>query len=165
MTFRRLEIIQYQLHTHNPSTSLLTVQCTRVVGNKTCSSRHSGVVTCGEHCMSVTPPPNTPPPTSASPPTGSTLHSVCAYGCLCVLQAVKLTSSRTQLPYEYYSLPFCKPDSVFYKGENLGEYNVQLREGTVFEMEIRDKTQHVNSVHLHRIHPSLFKMINSLFWK
>lgn len=38
-----------------------------------------------------------------------------------VLQAVKLTSSRTQLPYEYYSLPFCKPDAVFYKGENLGE--------------------------------------------
>lgn len=39
-----------------------------------------------------------------------------------VLQAVKLTSSRTQLPYEYYSLPFCKPDTVFYKGENLGEF-------------------------------------------
>lgn len=38
-----------------------------------------------------------------------------------VLQAVKLTSSHTQLPYEYYSLPFCKPDAVFYKGENLGE--------------------------------------------
>lgn len=34
---------------------------------------------------------------------------------------MKLTSSRTQLPYEYYSLPFCKPDSVFYKAENLGE--------------------------------------------
>lgn len=38
-----------------------------------------------------------------------------------VFQAVKLTSSRTQLPYEYYSLPFCKPKKVFYKGENLGE--------------------------------------------
>ncbi|XP_003976709.2 transmembrane 9 superfamily member 4, partial [Takifugu rubripes] len=37
------------------------------------------------------------------------------------IKAVKLTSSRTQLPYEYYSLPFCKPDTVFYKGENLGE--------------------------------------------
>uniref|UniRef100_A0A3B3DC93 Transmembrane 9 superfamily member n=1 Tax=Oryzias melastigma TaxID=30732 RepID=A0A3B3DC93_ORYME len=37
------------------------------------------------------------------------------------IKAVKLTSSRTQLPYEYYSLPFCKPDSVVYKGENLGE--------------------------------------------
>lgn len=38
-----------------------------------------------------------------------------------IFQAVKLTSSRTQLPYEYYSLPFCKPETVFYKGENLGE--------------------------------------------
>uniref|UniRef100_A0A3Q4N3Q0 Transmembrane 9 superfamily member n=1 Tax=Neolamprologus brichardi TaxID=32507 RepID=A0A3Q4N3Q0_NEOBR len=37
------------------------------------------------------------------------------------IKAVKLTSSRTQLPYEYYSLPFCKPKKVFYKGENLGE--------------------------------------------
>lgn len=40
-----------------------------------------------------------------------------------VFQAVKLTSSRTQLPYEYYSLPFCKPKSVFYKGENLGKWD------------------------------------------
>ena len=36
-------------------------------------------------------------------------------------QAVKLTSSRTQLPYEYYSLPYCKPEAVLYKAENLGE--------------------------------------------
>ncbi|KAI2649868.1 Transmembrane 9 superfamily member 4 [Labeo rohita] len=37
------------------------------------------------------------------------------------IKAVKLTSSRTQLPYEYYSLPFCKPDNIVYKAENLGE--------------------------------------------
>uniref|UniRef100_A0A673J7U2 Uncharacterized protein n=1 Tax=Sinocyclocheilus rhinocerous TaxID=307959 RepID=A0A673J7U2_9TELE len=37
------------------------------------------------------------------------------------IKAVKLTSSRTQLPYEYYSLPFCKPDNIFYKAENLGK--------------------------------------------
>ncbi|XP_076131597.1 transmembrane 9 superfamily member 4 isoform X2 [Alosa pseudoharengus] len=37
------------------------------------------------------------------------------------IKAVKLTSSRTQLPYEYYSLPFCRPENVVYKGENLGE--------------------------------------------
>lgn len=24
----------------------------------------------------------------------------------------KLSSSKTSLPYEYYSLPFCKPDKV-----------------------------------------------------
>lgn len=39
---------------------------------------------------------------------------------LLFLQAVKLTSSRTQLPYEYYSLPFCQPTKVTYKAENLG---------------------------------------------
>lgn len=33
----------------------------------------------------------------------------------------KLTSVRTQLPYEYYSLPVCKPDVVVDKSENLGE--------------------------------------------
>ncbi|KAJ8370745.1 hypothetical protein SKAU_G00107730 [Synaphobranchus kaupii] len=37
------------------------------------------------------------------------------------IKAVKLTSSRTQLPYEYYSLPFCQPHKVVYKAENLGE--------------------------------------------
>nr|XP_033770538.1 transmembrane 9 superfamily member 4 isoform X2 [Geotrypetes seraphini] len=37
------------------------------------------------------------------------------------IKAVKLTSSRTQLPYEYYSLPFCQPDKITYKAENLGE--------------------------------------------
>ncbi|XP_078486667.1 transmembrane 9 superfamily member 4 [Ciona intestinalis] len=37
------------------------------------------------------------------------------------IKAVKLTSSKTQLPYEYYSLPFCKPTVVEYKTENLGE--------------------------------------------
>ncbi|XP_063003525.1 transmembrane 9 superfamily member 4 [Elgaria multicarinata webbii] len=37
------------------------------------------------------------------------------------IKAVKLTSSRTQLPYEYYSLPFCRPGTITYKAENLGE--------------------------------------------
>uniref|UniRef100_A0A4X2L0M8 Transmembrane 9 superfamily member n=1 Tax=Vombatus ursinus TaxID=29139 RepID=A0A4X2L0M8_VOMUR len=37
------------------------------------------------------------------------------------IKAVKLTSSRTQLPYEYYSLPFCQPKKITYKAENLGE--------------------------------------------
>lgn len=37
------------------------------------------------------------------------------------VKAVKMTSTRTQLPYEYYSLPFCKPkDGIEYKSENLG---------------------------------------------
>uniref|UniRef100_A0A0L8IFU7 Transmembrane 9 superfamily member n=1 Tax=Octopus bimaculoides TaxID=37653 RepID=A0A0L8IFU7_OCTBM len=38
------------------------------------------------------------------------------------VKAVKMTSVKTQLPYEYYSLPFCKPQGgVVYKTENLGE--------------------------------------------
>ncbi|XP_032832467.1 transmembrane 9 superfamily member 4 isoform X1 [Petromyzon marinus] len=37
------------------------------------------------------------------------------------IKAVKMTSSHTQLPYEYYSLPFCKPQKILYKTENLGE--------------------------------------------
>lgn len=39
------------------------------------------------------------------------------------VKAVKMTSTKTQLPYEYYNLPIhCKPQSgVKYKSENLGE--------------------------------------------
>uniref|UniRef100_A0A8C6XTE7 Transmembrane 9 superfamily member n=1 Tax=Naja naja TaxID=35670 RepID=A0A8C6XTE7_NAJNA len=42
------------------------------------------------------------------------------------IKAVKLTSSRTQLPYEYYSLPFCRPVKIKYKAENLGNAPVLL---------------------------------------
>lgn len=38
-------------------------------------------------------------------------------------KAVKLTSTKTQLPYEYYSLPFCHPpNGIVYKTENLGNF-------------------------------------------
>ncbi|XP_012286833.1 transmembrane 9 superfamily member 4 isoform X2 [Orussus abietinus] len=39
------------------------------------------------------------------------------------VKAVKMTSTHTQLPYEYYSLPFCLPKNgtYIYKPENLGE--------------------------------------------
>jgi len=38
------------------------------------------------------------------------------------VKAIKMTSSHTQLPFEYYSLPFCQPkEGVEYKTENLGE--------------------------------------------
>merc|ERR1719197_2463915 len=33
----------------------------------------------------------------------------------------KLSSTKTQLPYDYYSLPFCKPAEIVNKVENLGE--------------------------------------------
>ncbi len=39
------------------------------------------------------------------------------------IKAVKLTSVKAQLPYDYYALPFCKPEGgVVYKTENLGKY-------------------------------------------
>ena len=40
------------------------------------------------------------------------------------VKAVKMTSTHTQLPYEYYSLPFCVPKNgtFIYKSENLGKY-------------------------------------------
>lgn len=40
-----------------------------------------------------------------------------------MVKAVKMTSTRTQLPYEYYSLQFCLPinGTIQYKSENLGE--------------------------------------------
>ncbi|KAL9981382.1 hypothetical protein ACROYT_G010080 [Oculina patagonica] len=37
------------------------------------------------------------------------------------VKAVKMTSIKTQLPFEYYSVPICKPENLQYKPENLGE--------------------------------------------
>ena len=33
----------------------------------------------------------------------------------------KLTSTQTELPYDYYTLPFCKPEAITNAVENLGE--------------------------------------------
>lgn len=33
----------------------------------------------------------------------------------------KITSTKTQLPYEYYSLEYCKPKKIINLAENLGE--------------------------------------------
>jgi len=37
------------------------------------------------------------------------------------LKLNKLASTKTQLPYEWYSLPFCRPEKVEHVAENLGE--------------------------------------------
>lgn len=38
------------------------------------------------------------------------------------VRAIKITSIKTVIPYEYYSLPFCKPvGKLHYESENLGE--------------------------------------------
>lgn len=44
-------------------------------------------------------------------------------GSLVDVKVNSLTSVKTQLPYEYYSLPFCKPrEGVVQVAESLGEY-------------------------------------------
>ncbi len=37
------------------------------------------------------------------------------------LKVNKLTSVKNQLPYEYYSLPYCRPEKIVQSAENLGE--------------------------------------------
>ena len=37
-----------------------------------------------------------------------------------VLKVNKLTSTKTQLPYEYYSMPYCRPEKIMPSAENLG---------------------------------------------
>ena len=38
------------------------------------------------------------------------------------VRAIKMTSSHTQLPYEYYSMDLCRPDTVLeYSSQNLGQ--------------------------------------------
>ena len=36
-------------------------------------------------------------------------------------QVTNLDSTKTQLAYDYYTLPFCKPDDIVEASENLGE--------------------------------------------
>ena len=37
-----------------------------------------------------------------------------------IFQAVKMTSVKMQVPYDYYTLPFCDPIKKYYVPENLG---------------------------------------------
>jgi hypothetical protein len=45
-----------------------------------------------------------------------------------VVKAVKLTSAQTQLPYDFYQIPICKPadGAVVYSSENLGTFFLRL---------------------------------------
>ena len=38
-----------------------------------------------------------------------------------MLKTNKVTSTKTQLPYDYYDLPFCKRKKTTSRAENLGE--------------------------------------------
>eukprot|EP00898_Chlorokybus_atmophyticus_P008168 jgi/Chlat1/8352/Chrsp80S07791 len=54
----------------------------------------------------------------------------------------KLSSTKTQLPYDYYSLPFCKPDRINKSAENLGEVLRGDRiENSVYWLDIREDEQ------------------------
>ena len=61
---------------------------------------------------------SSPPLFGAPPPPRRCAHATSA---ILRSQVNKLTSTKTQLPYEYYSLPFCQPDNVENVAENLGE--------------------------------------------
>lgn len=54
----------------------------------------------------------------------------------------KLSSVRTQLPYEYYSLPYCKPKKIIDSAENLGELLRGDRiENSVYEVRMLEDQQ------------------------
>ena len=50
-----------------------------------------------------------------------------------------MTSVKTQLPYDYYSLPFCKPaKGIHYKSENLGHFDCMTLLYGIVRRSIRD---------------------------
>mmetsp|Transcript_33876 Transcript_33876/g.46916 ORF Transcript_33876/g.46916 Transcript_33876/m.46916 type:complete len:644 (-) Transcript_33876:53-1984(-) len=54
------------------------------------------------------------------------------------LKVNKLSSTKTQLPYDYYSLPYCRPDPIVNSAENLGEVLRGDRiENSLYQIEIR----------------------------
>lgn len=54
------------------------------------------------------------------------------------LKVNKLDSVQTQLPYDYYSLPFCKPKEVVEAAENLGEIMAgDIIENSAYELQMK----------------------------
>jgi transmembrane 9 superfamily protein 2/4 len=51
----------------------------------------------------------------------------------------KLTSTKTQIPYDYYSLPFCHPSKIQGESENLGEVLVgdRIEKNTLYELNFK----------------------------
>lgn len=54
-------------------------------------------------------------------------------------QVNKVTSTQTQIPYDYYSFPFCHPpNGVHHYGENLGEFLTGDRiENSPYEIQMK----------------------------
>jgi len=54
------------------------------------------------------------------------------------LKVNKLSSTKAQLPYEYYSLPYCRPSKIISSAENLGEVLRGDRiENSLYQLEMR----------------------------
>lgn len=51
----------------------------------------------------------------------STAEHVSLQDDIITLKVNKLSSTKAQLPYEYYSLPYCRPSKIISSAENLGE--------------------------------------------
>ncbi|KAF8062046.1 TMN7 [Scenedesmus sp. PABB004] len=58
------------------------------------------------------------------------------------LKVNKLSSTKTQLPYDYYSLPYCRPEKIVPFAENLGEVLRGDRiENSLYEIKMRADEQ------------------------
>jgi len=56
------------------------------------------------------------------------------------LKVNKLDSTKTQIPYDYYDLPFCRPNEIKHDAENLGEVLTGERiENSAFSIKMREK--------------------------
>lgn len=63
------------------------------------------------------------------------------YGELVELKVNKVTSVRAQLPFSYYSLPVCKPETVLENPENLGEVlSGDVIENSAFVIKMMEPT-------------------------
>ncbi len=71
-----------------------------------------------------------------------------------VLKVNKLTSVHTQLPYEYYSLPYCRPDKIESSAENLGEV---LRGDRIETSPYEVMSAFPELQRAHRLCPSVFR--------
>jgi len=61
------------------------------------------------------------------------------YAAAVELKVNKLTSVKTQLPYDYYTLPFCRPKVIMESAENLGEILEGDRiENSPYEINMRE---------------------------
>ena len=68
---------------------------------------HTNKKTCSIKQPPASPPPTPPPPTQQGDPLPVKVN--------------KLASIKTQLPFDYYTLPYCRPPSIERKAENIGE--------------------------------------------